>query len=794
MKKILYKLSLRYHYPMRSDNLNNVMKLNRFLANPLIIALKIILMDAGIFFLLNFIVNVLKNLRNLYGLKFDMYQLVTEHHFREEGFIGKIYLAFLIFIVVFNLISIYKTLISFNSKDINKGTSGTSRWTTVLELDKQFKAVPLYPSSVENGENKTNYFVGKPGSIISRWRDNLYIDTQLCNNLWLGTTRSGKGELYVFPTIDVCSRAEKIENRPSLILFDPKLELYKSAKERLEKRGYKVRLVNLDDPTKSAGYNPLYIATQYFKNGQIEKAQQAAKTFAFGIYNSNNDMQEPIWKNTATDLFTALIIANISDCLKMDEELNKKRRAALKYKQENFEELEDDEEAKNIAIKRWEIFRKNITDDEDLFMRPEITCIPGDVEFKEINLNEKNINCFSVINFFKELCDRAALQADGDKSKMEKKAETMLDTYFNQRPPLDFAASLYSSIKSAGDRTKGSVFINMQSSLSIFLLNNVAKMTAENDIDFEEIGYGEQPVAIFMGIPSEDRSNHFLATTFVAQVYQYLFQLSKSRNGKLSRNVRFILDEFGNMPKIENFSGFVTVCLGIGMSFDIFIQSYNQLKNKYGDESDTIMENCSNRGYILNNGNESTEEFSKLLGNKTMIEVQRSGTRFQTSKSYMESTKEVRLMLPSDLQVLKEGETVLYRGAKRTDLSGASIRSYPVINEYLEGLYFRTKIIVFFKVIIRRLRKDRLYINDLEREAKFAEQYEREKSKLQSYLGTALLHRYQYMASDFPNPTEIKFDDICNESREHIDYSKRVNNPEAVAKYLSKKIADGDEQ
>ena len=94
MKKILYKLSLRYHYPMRSDNLNNVMKLNRFLANPLIIALKIILMDAGIFFLLNFIVNVLKNLRNLYGLKFDMYQLVTEHHFREEGFI-KVRLAYM---------------------------------------------------------------------------------------------------------------------------------------------------------------------------------------------------------------------------------------------------------------------------------------------------------------------------------------------------------------------------------------------------------------------------------------------------------------------------------------------------------------------------------------------------------------------------------------------------------------------------------------------------------------------------------------------------------------------------
>lgn len=60
-------------------------------------------------------------------------------------------------------------------------------------------------------------------------------------------------------------------------------------------------------------------------------------------------------------------------------------------------------------------------------------------------------------------------------------------------------------------------------------------MTAENDINFDEIGFGEKPVVVFLGIPSEDRSNHFLATTFVSQVYQYLFNKAKAGNGKVRK-------------------------------------------------------------------------------------------------------------------------------------------------------------------------------------------------------------------------------------------------------------------
>ena len=63
-----------------------------------------------------------------------------------------------------------------------------------------------------------------------------------------------KGEMFVIPSIDVYSRAEK---KTSMIITDPKMELYKCSKETLEKRGYIVHLLNLYDPLHSMGFNPL---------------------------------------------------------------------------------------------------------------------------------------------------------------------------------------------------------------------------------------------------------------------------------------------------------------------------------------------------------------------------------------------------------------------------------------------------------------------------------------------------------------------------------------------------------
>lgn len=856
-----FKLSLKFRKPLKSDNLNDTMKVNRIIGSRSAVFLYIAFLDILFFLCFNYLYNTIsilpKAVKGLIGnhgfkdgasgksiLGFDNF--LIKQDFLKDNTAVLIYGFFFLFMAIFTILTAYKMRVSYSEKDINKGVYGTQRWTRIEEIVKQYKKVPLRPCKTvlisltekeknlllgykkewNDGESITikkgnkeyplieptflyskekvpvegikidgngkptykiikpvNWFYGSGGTPISRWQDNLFIDNTVVNNLIVGTTRSGKGEMVAHVIIDLSSRSREIKDRSSMIIFDPKLELYKSWKKRLEERGYLVRLINIDNPVKSAGYNSLYVVIKHYKAGNYEKAQQQAKTYAFGIFNTDIN-QEAIWKNTSTDLFTALIIAQVSDCIELDEVLNYQRRVALKEKQKQFESLSD--KLKIRAIERWEFVKGCIKEDEDPILNPMASFIPSTEKYFDIFPNERNINCFSVINFFKDLCDRAALSTENDIKAFEKKAETLLDDYFNARPKLDFAASLYASIKSAGDRTKGSIYTNMQSALTIFSLNNIAQMTAENDINFDEIGFGEKPVAVFIGIPSEDRSNHFLATTFISQVYQYLFNKAKAANGKVKRHVRFILDELGNMPVIYNFESYIPVCLGVNMSFDIFLQNYSQLDNLYKDAADTIKENCANHFYIMSVGNDSSEEFSKMLGNKTVVELQRTGTRFGTNKTFMESSKERPLMHPQELNVLREGECCIYRGMKRTDNIRAAVLSYPILNEYQDNIGIFDKIKVYIKTKRTRKENGSMINPDTGEPFTAKQEYRKNLSDFSKYKGTAMLYRYEYMSDYVPDANKINFDDVCTESRTHVDYTNRVNDPQKTILRLKK--------
>lgn len=770
---------------MRSDNEIKTMRLNRTLGNWKVIPFLLLGIDLFLFFGFNYIVNTVSNLvviakdiENAWD--YLGIENILPQPERMFGTAGVLYLFMFFVLIVLDAMFVYQIRTSLSDKELNHGQKGEARWTTQKEVREQYKSVPL----------RNAFFPGKGGTIVSRQGNRLFIDDSKSNTLVIGTTRSGKGEMYVFPTIDVYSRADKLENRPSMIISDPKMELYRSAKSTLEKRGYVVKLLNLVDPLASMGYNPLQLVIDYYKAGYIEKAQLAARAFAFSVFAADNSTQEPIWKNTATDLFTALIVAVTTDCLEADRTLNEERRKAWVEKREAFNQLEPD--LKIVAIQK---FKEMQALSEDVLLNEYVSYIPDTIPFTEVYPNEKNISCFSCLNFFRELCDRkaGALSEARDDNEREQILETALDEYFSQRPPLDYAKALYQEIKTAGSKTKGSVYINMQSALSIFALDNIARLTATNDVDFEELGYGKKPVAIFIGIPPNDKSNHFLVTTFVTQVTQFLSELTimrKGENGKLDRNVRFILDEFGNFPKIEEFPSFVTYNLGLGISYDIYLQSLNQLPEKYGDAAKTILENFANQIYIKSIGKETAEEFSDMLGKRTVIEIQRSGSRTGTDKNFTESAESQPLMYPDDLARLREGECVVYRGIKRTDRLGLPVKSFPIINELADklGVIDRLKLICDFTW--ERLIKHKVMdhpSDDENRQLTLQEEWKVRKNTILQKKGTALLYRYQYLTDTFPNPDTVRLDEINKESRAEIDYAKMVYDPELVIRNLSKK-------
>lgn len=753
---------------MRSENKIKTMRLARFLARGSVFPFAAVFIDMAVFFAFTYALNVFFNLGKMLSDMENAWQyLGAENLIPHFAKYPVLYIMLIAFLFVLSAVFSYQVKASLGQRELNSGIHGTDRWTTPKEVRMQYKKVPM----------RDEFFEGEGGTIVQRQGESLFIDDSKSNNLIIGTTRSGKGEMYVVPSIDVYSRAEKLSNRPSMIVSDPKLELFKMCKHTLEERGYTVRLLNLDDPYHSMGYSPLELVKNYYRAGEVAKAQMAAKSFSFSVFAADNSTQEPIWKNTATDLYTALIIAVTTDCLEKDRQLNEKRRRNWALKRRDFLALSEGE--KQLAR---ETYARKKAECKDILGSDRIYYIPPEVPFYEVHPNEKKVNCFSCLNFFRELCDRKALEDAGSDEERSKIAETALDEYFNSRPPLDYAKALYQEIKTAGDRTKGSVYINMQSALSIFALDSIARLTAENDVDFEALGYGENPAAIFIGIPSEDRSNHFLVTTFISQVYQRLFQLSKTHSGKkqgvLDRKVKFILDEFGNFPEIENFDGFVTVCLGLGISFDIYIQAMNQISAKYKDKEKTIKENFANQIYIKSIGEDTAKEFSSILGKSEEVEVTRSGSRFGLSKNFTEAAKERPLMYPSELAKLKEGECIIYRGIKRTDRLGSAIESHPIINEYADRLSLWGWGKLLFRLMKKRMiEKDRARHPSEDRMLSLLEEWRVEKSRALQQKGTALLYRYQYLTGTFPNPDGISLEEINTESRSHVDYTKMVLDP-----------------
>ena len=108
---------------------------------------------------------------------------------------------------------------------MNIGQKGAERFTTVDEIKEQYIAV----------NDKNEEFEGYGGIPVARIDNKLYLDNSNTNTIVLGITRSGKGEMFVVPCIDLYSRGSE---KASMVIIDMKLELVCRSYEALKNRGY----------------------------------------------------------------------------------------------------------------------------------------------------------------------------------------------------------------------------------------------------------------------------------------------------------------------------------------------------------------------------------------------------------------------------------------------------------------------------------------------------------------------------------------------------------------------------
>ncbi len=155
----------------------------------------------------------------------------------------------------------------------------------------------------------------KAGGLVLGWSPDgkrIYSNTGDTHSLVIGTTRSGKSRYLVLPSVGLTALAGE-----SMILVDPKSELYLYTKPFLESLGYEVIAIDFKEPNRGNRYNFLQPALDAVNLGDLSLAVTRARDIArLLVPDKDNTSTDPLWPNGERAVLTAAILAA---CLEMDE-------------------------------------------------------------------------------------------------------------------------------------------------------------------------------------------------------------------------------------------------------------------------------------------------------------------------------------------------------------------------------------------------------------------------------------------------------------------------------------------
>lgn len=645
-----------------------------------------------VFFILNGLINmIVVNIREF--LQTDSFYDVSTFEFDPNQMFfsfnnipSSMYLIMGFISLIVWIVLLYKLRSNFKQLE-DSGSKGTSRFTTLDELHKQYKKIP----------DRKKEYKGGGGVPVSHYKNNIFIDDSPVNNLWIGTTRSGKGEMGMFPLIDIYSRAEK---KASMVLNDPKGELYASSKDTLEKRGYHVEVLNLANPMQSMSYQLLQVVIDSYEEGDIQQAELYAKSITDMIYLDPN-AKDPFWQNNASALCRAVIlglcekniphnkskitmynVANTINSLASEVEIDERTGQQTTGLDKFFDSLPENHPARlQFATVKFSAGA------------PQTVAGIYANAFEKLNIftmtpvaKMTSMNSFDMkkIGFGKHIAGKTKPLSrvnisfsSGGKTTIKTNDSGLFNISHDEKINVNDEITL--TVK--GTNIKLIIKINnIDEETGDVGYSTVEQITEEDTgISIQSIEYFTKPTALFMITPDYDKSLHVIASLYVKQLYTELARTaSVTKGGKCIREVIFILDEFGNMPTIDDMGSIITVCLSRNIRFNLVIQAYSQLKQKYDKDWETIDGNCANTIYILTNSNDTAEEISKKIDEKTIQSTSRSGKTLSLDKSKTEGTEGRRLLTAGELRRLKEGEMVVIRGIKRQDNKRKKIVPYPI--------------------------------------------------------------------------------------------------------------------
>jgi len=238
--------------------------------------------------------------------------------------------------------------------------------------------------------------------------------------------------------------------------------------------------------------------------------------------------------------------------------------------------------------------------------------------------------------------------------------------------------------------TWGNISACISVMLSPFIMRKaLCQVLSQSSFNIWDIG--KTKTAIYIIVPDEKTTLHFLVTAFIKQTYEALINVAQIQGSKkLPVRLNFVLDEFCNIPAIPDMASMISAARSRNMRFFLMAQGQKQLKQKYKEDADTIKGNCDNWVFLTSREYGLLEEISNLCGKSI----------YKESDGSMNTRPLISI---SELQRFKKeyGETLILHG-----------RNYPFVTELPDISEYKFKIYPQIKTDERQLPEIKRYDMD----------------------------------------------------------------------------------
>lgn len=215
-------------------------------------------------------------------------------------------------------------------------------------------------------------------------------------------------------------------------------------------------------------------------------------------------------------------------------------------------------------------------------------------------------NLTNVFYFITEMCS-------------EYRGALPLQFYIDSLPEDHPAKILLAATKVAAMRTRSSFYVSAIMTLKLLTIPAINQMTNASDFDIEKLIEEGKKVIVYLCLPARDKTYFPLASLVLRQLSDQIDYLADAKyGGRIPKRWTFVDDEIGNFTKITNMRQQTSFGTGKGIRHFMFIQSYAQLDDVYGEKvSQIIQDNADIKIYLRSPNSTTKKKISEDLGNYT---------------------------------------------------------------------------------------------------------------------------------------------------------------------------------